>query len=110
LARLYYKAHLYPGQQEARAIFLKLEEILNKHENLDLSAYSYLHLRRLKWCVVVIGNVPPERFDKQFKEILAEGEAITLEDHEILKLLERRHEQTQHARYVRKHHKRGKFL
>lgn len=106
----YYKAATYPSQEEAGKAFLALEAILHAHEKLDVSAYRYLHLQRAKWCVVVIGKFPSERFQKQFADIIATGEAITLEDTEIVKLLDRRSQQIVKAPYVRRHHKKGKLL
>src|SRR5918912_815567 len=91
----YYKAAMYADYQVAGEAYSKIHDILLAHEDLNLSGYRYFHLTRLTWCVVVIGQRPPERFNKQFTDILSSGEAITLEEREIAKLLLLQHKAEQ---------------
>jgi hypothetical protein len=107
---IYYKAATYPTQQEAGKAYDALCMILEAHTAIDISAYRYLHVRRTKWCVVVIGKRPSERFDRQFTEILSRGETIELEESEIVKLVARRTEQIKQGPFVKRHHRKGKLL
>ncbi len=110
MASIYYEAAAFPRQPEARKTFLALDEIVKGHNILNISVYSYFHLERKKWCIAIIGNTPPQSFEQRFTDILSSGEAITLEDAEIVKLIQRREEKKIPGQFVHKHHKRGKPL
>jgi hypothetical protein len=107
---IYYKAAAFSTQLQAKLAYVQLVDVLKVQERLNVSAYNYFHLERMKWCVVVLGEQPSSDLDTRFLDILSSGEIITLNESEMAKLNQRREEKKVPGKFVYKHHRKGKRM
>jgi len=97
----YHKAARFAGDRPAGQVYGRLQAILYRASDTDLSAYRLL-LDRV-YHVAVLGMTPPETVDRRIMRLLARGATVTLPDAVVAALAARRRNATRLGRWVEGH-------
>lgn len=105
--RLYYQAARFTQEQQARAIYVTLQDTIYQ-EPCDLSAYRFL-LEDIAH-IAVLGSQPSAELDERLQAMLAVGEPASLPP-DVLQILDARRKQAaQHGSWVEGHYRPGKHI
>ncbi len=104
----YHKAARFAGERPAGQVYDRVQQLLYRTPDTDLSAYRLL-LNRVSH-VAVLGETPPDELDQRITRLLARGELTTLPDAVLAALYARRRNATRLGRWVEGHHRPGELL
>src|SRR4051794_17359869 len=101
----YYRAARFPSERPAGRAYDRLQEAIFGRSDADLSAFRF-QLNRI-YHVAVLGQSPPEDFDRRLQRILSSGEPVSLPYDVLARLHERRRQATQFGPWIEGHYRPG---
>lgn len=114
----YYLAATFTTREEAEQPYQRVQQMIYEPTNkAELSAFHFErrpHDPQQKplarpWFVVVLGERPPQRLERQLREALASGEMTTLALETVVTLAQRREQHTPLGSWVEGHYPTGKI-
>lgn len=111
MARVFCVAYQFANNEESTEVWNEIEAVLEKAEDVSLSAYNMQLLSNQQWCVALVGKTPSQSRQKQFARLCERGTSVRLSHTEVAKLTQRRLEGVKRGDWVVKHHKKpGKYI
>ncbi len=104
----YTRSVRFGSSDTAKRAYLKVQELLRRHEESELSVYNLL-LNQVPH-VVVLGDTPEAPLHEHINQALADGEVTSLPVEVLRQLARRRAQQRQKGPWVEEHHRPGKRL
>jgi hypothetical protein len=110
MPRIFYLAYQFESNEESTNRWQTIRHVLEKAEDVSLSAYNMQLLSNQQWCVALVGKPPSDSRQKQLKKLLEGGIQVRLSDGEVVKLTQARLEGVKEGPWVIKHHYPGRYI